>query len=81
MKTDPEAMRLLRDTLERYVKDLAEELLYWVEELNKLDAGELPAEMTGNSRLSSNDGSDQWQTRRQSPTGNDWPTQPPGKAV
>jgi hypothetical protein len=39
--TQQESVALLRQTLEQYVKDLTEELLYWVEELNKLDAGQL----------------------------------------
>lgn len=41
MQIHPESKELLRETLEKYVHDLAEELLYWVEELNKLDAAAL----------------------------------------
>lgn len=33
-----ESVALLRQTLEQYVRELTEELLYWVEELNRLDA-------------------------------------------
>jgi hypothetical protein len=39
MMDNRESVDLLRETLAKYVKDLADELFYWVEELNKLDGG------------------------------------------
>lgn len=51
--TQQESVALLRQTLEQYVRELTEELLYWVEELNRLDASlEVDSGMAGDRAAS-----------------------------
>src|SRR5262245_7864433 len=59
MATHPESKALLRETLEKYIHDLAEELLYWVDELNKLDS----AILEGRDPLAAESAHSRWATR------------------
>lgn len=40
MQGNQKAMELLRQTITTHIRELAEELLYWTEELNKLEASQ-----------------------------------------
>jgi hypothetical protein len=79
LKSNPEVTALLRESIEKHVQDVAEELFHWVEQLKKLDAGELPGSGTGAAAPDAD--AIQWPPRRRAAHPDEGSTQSPGKGA